>query len=116
MDLLADESVDFPIIKWLRERGHNVVAIADSNAGASDVHVLQLAVAQRRVLLTFDRHFGELVFRHQIKPPGLVYVRIRTSSAHALFHRFQSHWLTIESRIPGHFVIMSAHRIRLRTL
>lgn len=116
MDLLADESVDFPIIKWLRDRGHDVVAIADSSAGASDVQVLQLAVAQGRVLLTFDRHFGELVFRNQIKPPGLVYVRIRTSSAAALYRRFQSLWPTIESRILGRFVIMSAHRIRLRAL
>ena len=116
MELLADESVDFPIIKWLRERGHNVLAIADSSAGASDLQVLQTAVTQRRGLLTFDRHFGELVFRRQIKPPGLVYVRIRTSSAAALYRRFQSHWATIESRILGHFVIMSAHRIRLRAL
>ena len=116
MDLLADESVDFPIIKWLRERGHDVVAIADSIAGASDLQVLQTAVNLRRVLLTFDRHFGELVFRHQIKPPGLVYVRIRTTSAPSLYRRFQAHWPTIESRILGHFVIMSAHRIRLRLL
>lgn len=116
MELLADESVDYPIVGWLREQGHNVIAVADSCAGSTDNQVLQLAISQQRVLVTFDRHFGELVFRRQIKPPGLIYVRIRASSASEMYRRFHDTWPVVETKVLGRFIVVSTNRIRLRAL
>lgn len=43
---------------------------------ASDEAVLAYAVANERVLVTCDRDFGELVFKHrQPPPPAIIYVR-----------------------------------------
>ena len=116
MDLLADENVDKPLVNWLREQGHDVSSVADLSAGSDDESVLQLAIAQRRVLLTFDRHFGELVFRHGLKPVGIVLVRIRARTAEELYLVFRNHWTAIETRVMGNFVTMSRHRVRLRRL
>jgi predicted nuclease of predicted toxin-antitoxin system len=46
-------------------------------AGEPDPVILQAALDQDRVLLTFDHDFGELVFRHQHPPsPGIVLFRL----------------------------------------
>jgi hypothetical protein len=43
LKFVADESVDFQIVSRLREDGHEVVYIAETESGASDNSVLTLA-------------------------------------------------------------------------
>jgi len=62
MNFLADESCAGPVIRALREAGHDVVAIAEVAKGATDEQVLERAVNEKRVLITEDRDFGELVY------------------------------------------------------
>jgi len=42
MKLLADESVDFGIVRRLRNEGFEVVSIAELNSGISDIEVLKI--------------------------------------------------------------------------
>lgn len=55
MRLLADESVDFPIIARLRRDGHEVASIADESPGIRDELVLARAWADGVILLTGDK-------------------------------------------------------------
>src|SRR5205823_14341450 len=60
--LVADESCDFTLVVGLRAAGHDVVAITETMSGADDEQVMALAAAERRLLLTEDKDFGQLVF------------------------------------------------------
>jgi predicted nuclease of predicted toxin-antitoxin system len=41
----------------------------------------QIAIQQNRTILTFDRDYGELIFKHNIKPPGgVIYLRFKEFS------------------------------------
>jgi hypothetical protein len=62
MNFVADESCVRPVIQALREAGHDVVAIAEIARGATDDQVLEHALKEKRVLITEDRDFGELVY------------------------------------------------------
>ena len=63
MRIVADENVDWPVIQRLREDGHEVVAILETEPGSSDHDVLDSANVSRAILLTADRDFGELAYR-----------------------------------------------------
>jgi predicted nuclease of predicted toxin-antitoxin system len=63
MRFLANENVPGPVVSALRERGHDVVWIQESMAGADDPVVLALAQTDGRVVVTNDTDFGELAFR-----------------------------------------------------
>lgn len=63
MRLLADENFPRDAVQALREAGHDVVWVATNSPSISDREVLARAAADQRVLLTFDKDFGELVFR-----------------------------------------------------
>ncbi len=76
MKLVADESVDFPIIDALRSSGHDVVSIAEEARGADDDVVLERAVAEGAPLLTADKDFGDLVFRQGRASHGVVLLRL----------------------------------------
>lgn len=60
----------------LREAGHDVVSITERSPGISDDAVMRLAHAEGRIIVTFDRDYGELVFRHRLPAPqGVLYLR-----------------------------------------
>lgn len=63
MKLLANESVPLGTVTALRRSGEDVLAVAEVSPGADDEDVLQLGRTQGRVIVAFDRDFGELVFR-----------------------------------------------------
>lgn len=64
--LLADENFPLPSVKALRANGHDVYSVAELDASISD----------KRILLTFDKDFGELVFKNGYRPPnGIIFFR-----------------------------------------
>ena len=76
MDFLANENIPLSTTRLLTEGGHDVVRVADEMPGASDRQVIEQVINSNRILLTFDRDYGELIFRHKARNvPGVVYFR-----------------------------------------
>jgi predicted nuclease of predicted toxin-antitoxin system len=73
---LVDECVDAALVDQLRTSGHDVVYVAEVAPRTSDVDVLLRAHNERRLLLTEDKDFGDLIFRQARSVPGIVLVRI----------------------------------------
>ena len=76
MNLLADESVDGPIVTRLREEGHDVEYVAEMSPGIDDDAVMDHANGRGGLLLTGDKDFGELVFRLRRVTRGAILVRL----------------------------------------
>ncbi len=77
MDFLANENFPLSSIRLIREAGHRVVSIAQEAPGSKDEIILKLAHAEGLIILTFDRDYGELIYRHKaLPPPGVVYLRL----------------------------------------
>lgn len=79
VDLLADESVDFRLVRRLRDGGRSVRSVREESPGISDRDVLSQAVETNCVLLTEDSDFGEWIFAHGEPSVGVVFVRYRPS-------------------------------------
>lgn len=57
--LLADENFPIASIRRLRSVGFDVVAIVEEIPGATDAQILRRAEQEQRIILTFDRDYGE---------------------------------------------------------
>jgi uncharacterized protein (DUF433 family)/predicted nuclease of predicted toxin-antitoxin system len=80
--ILANENIPGEAVALLRERGHDVVWIRTDSPGTSDNANLARAVAEQRLLLTFDKDFGELVFRRGQKAScGVILFRFSVPSS-----------------------------------
>jgi predicted nuclease of predicted toxin-antitoxin system len=60
MRLMADESVEAPVVQGLRTAGFDVIAIAEVSSGDRDERVLGLAESQGAILITNDKDFAHL--------------------------------------------------------
>jgi predicted nuclease of predicted toxin-antitoxin system len=113
MRFLADESCDFAAVHALRAAGHDVAAVSDVARGAEDTVVIELARSERRVLLTEDKDFGQLVFAAARQSSGVVLLRwpvsARSSLGVALVEFAASHG----DSLTGAFAVVEPGRARV---
>lgn len=116
MRILANENFPADAIAALRQHGHDVVWIRTDSPGSSDGQVLARAGAESRVLVTFDKDFGELAFRTKLPASsGIVLFRISMASSAHIAHIAV---MALESRTDwaGHFAVVEDTRIRMTPL
>jgi predicted nuclease of predicted toxin-antitoxin system len=76
MRFLSDENFPRESTLYLEQAGHDVDFIVGQFPAREDDSVLAQAVIERRILLTYDTDFGNLIYRDgQPAPPGLVLFR-----------------------------------------
>lgn len=114
MNIVADESVDYRIIRYLRQQSFNVIAIIDNNASITDTKVLDKANDQNALLITEDKDFGELVFRLKLKHNGIVLLRFFNDTIEIqnkkVLETLQNHY----QELLNNFSTLSDKRLRIR--
>ncbi len=113
MNFLADESCAGPVIHALREAGYDVLAIAEVEAGATDEHVLDRALAERRVLVTEDRDFGNLVYAHGRSSAGVILLRFHNRARQAKPATLVEAVAVLGSRLQNAFTVVEPGRVRI---
>jgi len=76
MKIVADESIERPIVARLRIEGHQVIHIAEIAPGITDLEVLEYTNRNEALLVTVDKDFGDIVFHQNYQVPGVVLVRL----------------------------------------
>ncbi|MGP1676888.1 MAG: DUF5615 family PIN-like protein [Giesbergeria sp.] len=116
MRFLANENFPGDAVKAVRVAGHDLAWIRTDAPGSSDSDVLAQAIRENRVLLTFDKDFGELAWRAGLPATaGIVLFRIPMPSPADVGPAIAS---IIGSRDDwaGHFSVVEPGRVRMRSL
>jgi predicted nuclease of predicted toxin-antitoxin system len=116
MRLCADENVPEDCVARLRQGGHDVLWIREAAPGSGDSAVLARALVENRLLVTFAKDFGKLVFRRGAKAShGVVLFRISSPSPTAVAERVAT-VLARRDDWHGHFSVVDDFAIRMRRL
>lgn len=113
MKILANENIPKSAVYELRHRGHDVLWIREGFRGTADSDVLLRSVDEQRLLITFDKDFGELVWKSGQKAScGVILFRIETTSPEDVTNFIVK---TIEGRDDwqGHFSVADNSQIRM---
>lgn len=112
--LLANENFPLPSVQLLRAAGLDVASVLHVMAGASDVEVLAFARRENRWILTFDRDYGDLVFRRGMAPPpAIIYLRQEAYSPEKPAELVQA-LLAMPERVLGCFAVVTSVNVRYR--
>jgi predicted nuclease of predicted toxin-antitoxin system len=112
MKVLANAHISRLIFEFLCEQGHDCVHAEYVRAAMPDDELLRLSVDERRVLLTADKDFGELIFRRMMPAVGVILLRFRVPTEADRFALFRKHWPAIARCVEGHFVVVTNRRVR----
>jgi predicted nuclease of predicted toxin-antitoxin system len=115
MRFLANENFPGEAVEVLRQSGHDVVWIRKESPGIDDQSVIHRAIIEDRILLTFDKDFGELVFRSGNKIAGVILFRTLMPSADYIA-RIAKAAIDSRSDWAGYFSVIEDKRIRMTPL
>lgn len=116
MHFLANENFPVASVMLLRQSEHDVVHVAEAFPSVEDEVVLHRAREQQRILITFDRDYGELIFRRKLPAPaGILFMRFDpdtpTEPAELVLSLLQG-----GVELTGNFTVMTREEIRQRRL
>lgn len=116
MRILVDENVPESMVAALATAGHDVARVRDRATAMPDRDVLATAVAERRLLVTRDLDFGELVLGEAMPSAGVVVLRHRRDQVRELTTALLRLIAIHGERLTARFVLLRPDRARLREL
>ena len=112
--LLVDVSVGTGLVSFLREEGHDVVSVKEIDPRADDVSILSLAVDEKRIVVTMDKDFGELVYKSGLPHRGVILLRLEEHDRKAKVKIMSQILERHGEKLEGHFCVYQNGRLRIR--
>ena len=115
MKLLANENFPLKSIEVISSAGFDIIGIGIDNYGIRDDEVIALAEKEKRTIITFDKDYGELIFKRGLQPAGgVIYLRwdefTPSEPGEYLIELFKSKDIQFERM----FTVVSENNIRQR--
>jgi predicted nuclease of predicted toxin-antitoxin system len=80
--LYLDQMLRLDAAQALREEGYDVMRASEvGQARADDYEILQKAIAENRILVTLDEHFGDWVILPLSKHPGVIRLKLNPTTS-----------------------------------
>lgn len=113
LKFLADESCDFAVVRALRAKGYDVLAVSETTSRSVDREVIEQSRREQRTLLTEDKDFGWLVFASHAESAGVILIRFPGNARAALAQTLERLVEEHSSEIANTFVVVQPGQIRI---
>ena len=114
MKFIVDESAGRAVSDYLREIGYDVIAVREVMPQADDQIILNRAARERRVLITNDKDFGELVFRNGHVHHGVLLLRLQDESPANRVRIVKAVLEQYAEPLKKYFIVATERRVRIR--
>ena len=118
MRFLADMGVAQSVVKWLKSHEYDAVHLRDEGLQRlPDSEILQKAIEENRVLLTFDLDFGEIIAHSAGRNVSVIVLRLQNTRAHNVIQRLETVLVESQNALEkGAIVSVEEGRHRVRYL
>ncbi len=116
MKLLADENIGLKVVEYLRSLGHDVLSVIEDYQSAPDSKILTIAKKQKRILITGDKDFGELVYLRGLTPHGVILLRLRDETPENRIKVLDKLFKREDLTLKKSFTVVSEGQVRTRSI
>ena len=113
---LVDESSGKKLAIFLNKSGYDTTFVGDLNPGASDKEVLTLADKEKRILVTNDKDFGELIFRLGLSSSGVILLRLTLDTPKSRYEHILHLIKNYSQKLHSHFFVVTEGKVRIRKM
>ena len=116
MRFIADICMDVRVATWLNAQGHDATHLRDQGLQRlPDGEIFDKAIAESRVVVTFDLDFGEIVALCKGRKAGVVLFRLRNTRTDFVIQRLSTVISECADALTrGAIVIVEESRRRVR--
>jgi len=110
---LADVNVEKSLVDYLSKQGYDIKWVPDYNCEMLDEELLNLAREERRILITNDKDFGDLIFFQRKLSPGAILFRVKGQKSHDKIKLMKKLLMGYRDKLLNHFIIITKVKIRI---
>jgi predicted nuclease of predicted toxin-antitoxin system len=110
---LADVNVEKPLVDYLSKQGYDIKWVPDYNCEMSDEDLLQLANEEKRIFITNDKDFGQLVFLQKKLNVGTILFRIKGQKSQEKVRLLKKLLMGYRDKLLNHYVVITRLKIRI---
>ncbi|MFH0974454.1 MAG: DUF5615 family PIN-like protein [Spirochaetota bacterium] len=114
--IIADENIPLKAVQNLRKNGTEIISISENSPGISDEEIIKIAQQNGGYILTFDKDFGELVFRSRHIIDGVILLRIEPKSLDYVLEKIKTALFIIKNDPQMNFIVVNDMNIRMRKI
>ena len=116
MRFLIDENVFLRITSHIRNLGHDVKTAQESDLiKAPDDKVVDLAIKEERTIITFDKHFGDILRYPPQNLFGIILIRIHPPILDHIFRAIDNLFKEYKAdSFKGRLIVLSKTGYRIR--
>ena len=114
--ILADENVNFKIIRTLRTKGFTVLSVLEEHQGLDDKSILLKIKKEKLILLTEDSDFGRLVFAYNEKDISVIFLRYEVLQLDRIIDSLIKVLNKYGEKLKNKFIVVTTKKIRIREI
>lgn len=118
MKFLCDMPVSGKVVAYLNLLGYNTIHCREIKMEqASDEEIFQVALQEKRIIITMDLDFSAIFVFQKVKFPSLIIFRIKEPKPEKVIQLFKDNFKKIKQPLEkGSIIIIEDFRIRIREL
>ena len=116
MKFLFDENLSPLHAEYLRDQSYDALAVVEVNlGGAEDARVRAFAIQERRILVTLDADFGNILRFPVENTPGVIWLRLHPPTESKIREAVGRCLAIVKSEdFSGRLVVVDEDKIRIR--
>ncbi len=110
---LADVNMEKPLVDYLSGQGYDIKWVPDYNCEMADEDLLKLANEEKRILITNDKDFGELIFLQRRLSYGTILFRVKGQKSQEKVKLMKKVLMGHRDAILNHYIVITKAKIRI---
>ena len=115
LKFLIDVGVGQAVERFMKDQ-YDTVAVRDINPRMDDQDIICLAVSEKRIIITMDKDFGELVYHASMPHSGILLLRLENAGGAEKLRVVKEILTTYKSRIRNSFSVFQNSKLRVRKI
>lgn len=111
---LVDVGVGKKVERWLANQGYDVTSVRDINPYLPDKEILKMAVSEKRMVVTMDKDFGELIYNSGLFHGGVLLLRLDDAKSDDKVKIVENILTKYADKLPNKFCVYKDGRLRIR--
>lgn len=111
---LVDVGVGNIMEDWLEQQEFDVQTVRRLNPKMTDIDILNLASKEKRIVITMDKDFGELIFASKKKHAGVLLLRLDDAASDQKLTVVKEIFTKHLKQLANHFCVYQNETLRIR--
>ena len=110
---LADVNVGKLLVDYLSKQGYDIKWVPDYNCEMPDEDLLQLANEEKRIFITNDKDFGDLIFLQKKLSVGTILFRVKGQKTEEKIKLMKKILMGYRDKLLNHYIVITKAKIRI---